>query len=79
MDEEVGLDVVMDYCEAIEPSAESKQILIDCMDCYDIEILYETLFGNFEDYLTPEEEEKYRERFLRIFDQALYSDEAFDS
>ena len=79
MDEEIGLDVVMDYCEAIEPSAESKKILIECIDCYDIEILYETLFGNFEDYLSPEEAEKYRERFLTIFDLAFYLNEEIDS
>lgn len=47
-------------------------MLIDCIDCYDIDVLYETLFDKFSYLLSDEEKIKYRERFSKTFDRNLY-------
>ena len=43
---EFDFDVIEDFCDKIEPSYENKQMLIGCIECYDIKALYQTLFGN---------------------------------
>jgi len=71
MDDEIELDELIDFCDNLEPSGKNKKMLIDCIDCYDIDVLYETLFDKFSYLLSDEEKIKYRERFSKTFDRNL--------
>lgn len=71
MDDEIELDELIDFCDNLEPSDENKKMLIDCIDCYDIDVLYKTLFDKFSYLLSDEEKIKYRERFSKTFDRNL--------
>lgn len=71
MDDEIELDEIVEFCDNLEPSSENKKMLIDCIDCYDIEVLYETLFDRFSNLLSDEEKIKYRERFSKTFARTL--------
>ena len=75
IDGEAEMDDIFDFCFSLEPTAENKKMLTDCIICYDIDVLYEALFNIFGDMLTEDERIKYKTRFKSIFDQALYSDE----
>lgn len=68
MDDEIELDELIDFCDNLELSIKNKKMLMDSIDCYDIEILYVTLFGKFKDTLSVEEAKKYRDRFMKTFD-----------
>lgn len=69
MNDEIEFDEIVEFCDSLEPSSENKKMLIECIDCYDIEVLYETLFDRFSNLLSDEEKIKYRERFSKTFDQ----------
>lgn len=71
MDDEIELDEIVEFCDNLEPSIKNKKMLMDSIDCYDIEILYVTLFGKFKDTLSVEEAKKYRDRFMKTFDHIL--------
>lgn len=71
MDDEIELDEIVEFCDNLEPSIKNKKMLMDSIDCYDIEILYVTLFGKFKDTLSVEEEKKYRDRFMKTFDHII--------
>ncbi len=53
-------------------------MLLECIDCFDIDVLYETLFNKFGDFLSAEGKAKYKVKFSKAFDQALYSDDCLD-
>lgn len=71
MDDEIELDEIVEFCDNLEPSIKNKKMLMDSIDCYDIEILYVTLFGKFKDTLSVEEAKKYRDRFVKTFDHII--------
>ena len=71
MDDEIELDEIVEFCDNLEPSIKNKKMLMDSIDCYDIEILYVTLFGKFKDTLSVEEVKKYRDRFMKTFDHII--------
>jgi len=71
MDDEIELDEIVEFCDNLEPSIKNKKMLMDSIDCYDIEILYVTLFGKFKDTLSVEEAKKYRDRFMKTFDHII--------
>lgn len=71
MDDEIELDEIVEFCDNLEPSIKNKKMLMDSIDCYDIEILYVTLFGKFKDTLSVEEAKKYRDRFMKTFDYII--------
>ena len=73
IDDEIEFDEIVDFCADLEPNAQNKQVLIETIDCFDIEFLYETLFGRFIDFLTPEEKIKYEKRVEKIFGKSIYS------
>jgi len=72
MDDEIELDEIVEFCDNLEPSIKNKKMLMDSIDCYDIEILYVTLFGKFKDTLSVEEAKKYRDRFMKTFDHIIW-------
>lgn len=78
MNDEIGFDEIVEFCDNLEPNVQNKKMLIDCIDCYDIEVLYEMLFDKFKGLLLPEERVKYKSRFKKTFDQTLYSDNYLD-
>ena len=71
MDDDIELDEIVEFCDNLEPSIKNKKMLMDSIDCYDIEILYVTLFGKFKDTLSVEEAKKYRDRFMKTFDHII--------
>lgn len=71
MDDEIELDEIVEFCDNLELSIKNKKMLMDSIDCYDIEILYVTLFGKFKDTLSVEEAKKYRDRFMKTFDHII--------
>ena len=71
MDDEIELDEIVEFCDNLEPSIKNKKMLMDSIDCYDIEILYVTLFGKFKDTISVEEAKKYRDRFMKTFDHII--------
>ena len=71
MDDEIELDEIVEFCDNLEQSIKNKKMLMDSIDCYDIEILYVTLFGKFKDTLSVEEAKKYRDRFMKTFDHII--------
>lgn len=71
MDDEIELDEIVEFCDNLEPSIKNKKMLMDSIDCYDIEILYVTLFSKFKDTLSVEEAKKYRDRFMKTFDHII--------
>lgn len=71
MDDEIEFDEIIEFCDNLEPSIKNKKMLMDSIDCYDIEILYVTLFGKFKDTLSIEETKKYRDRFMKTFDHII--------
>lgn len=71
MDDEIELDEIVEFCDNLEPSIKNKKMLMDSIDCYDIENLYVTLFGKFKDTLSVEEAKKYRDRFMKTFDHII--------
>ena len=71
MDDEIELDGIVEFCDNLEPSIKNKKMLMDSIDCYDIEILYVTLFSKFKDTLSVEEAKKYRDRFMKTFDHII--------
>ena len=71
MDDDIELDEIVEFCDNLEPSIKNKKMLMDSIDCYDIEILYVTLFGKFKDTLSVEEAKKYRDRFVKTFDHII--------
>lgn len=71
MDDEIELDEIVEFCDNLEPSIKNKKMLMDSIDCYNIEILYVTLFGKFKDTLSIEEAKKYRDRFMKTFDHII--------
>lgn len=71
MDDEIELDEIVEFCDNLEPSIKNKKMLMDSIDCYDIEILYVALFGKFKDTLSVEEAKKYRDRFMKTFDHII--------
>lgn len=71
MNDEIELDEIVEFCDNLEPSIKNKKMLMDSIDCYDIEILYVTLFGKFKDTLSVEEAKKYRDRFVKTFDHII--------
>ena len=73
MDDEIEFDVVVEFCDELESTEDNKRMLIECIDCFDVDVLYETLFRKFKAFLTPDERQIYRDRFSSTFDQALYS------
>lgn len=78
MDDEAKFDEIVEFCDELEPNSGNKQMLLDCIDCFDIDVLYETLFNKFGGFLSAEEKAKYKEKLSKAFDQALYSDECMD-
>ena len=69
MDDEIEFDEIIEFCDNLEPSIKNKKMLMDSIDCYDIEVLYETLFDRFSNLLSDEEKIKCRERFSKTFYQ----------
>ena len=69
MDDEIEFDEIIEFCDNLEPNSNNKTMLVACIDCYDIEILYVTLFDKFSKLLSDEEKIKYRERFSKTFDR----------
>lgn len=67
MEEEIEFDEVLDFCDALEPTVENKEMLTESIMCFDIEELYETLFCKFDDLLTYDERAFYRERYKKVF------------
>lgn len=63
MDDEIEFDEIIKFCDNLEPSIKNKKMLMDSIDCYDIKVLYETLFDRFSNLLSDEEKIKCRERF----------------
>lgn len=78
IDGEIGIDEIEDYCFSLEPSLQNKEMLTECIICYDIDILYEALFSIFGGVMTEEEKQNYKNRFEKLFDGALYSDDIFE-
>lgn len=75
MDDEIEFDVVVEFCDELAPTEDNKRMLIECIDCFDVDVLYETLFRKFKAFLTPDESQRYRDRFRMKFDQSLYGDD----
>lgn len=71
MNDEIEFDEIIEFCDDLEPNSNNQKMLIGCIDCYDIEILYVTLFDKFSNLLSDEEKIKYRERFSKTFDRNL--------
>ena len=69
MNDEIKFDEIIEFCDNLEPSCKSKKMLTDCIDCYDIDVLYETLFDKFSYLLSDEGKIKCRERFSKTFDR----------
>ena len=72
IDGKVDFDILADFCLDMDVTKENKKLLMQSILCYDIDVLYETLFVRFADLLTKAEEKKCRERFLKVFDVDFY-------
>ena len=72
IDQEIEVDTIESFCENMIPSVENKNMLIECVDSYDLEVLFTTLFRRFKHLLTADEEKHYRKCFKEIFDSAIY-------
>ena len=65
--EDKDFDEFVNYCDKLPASEPNKQMLISCIDVFDVEVLYQMLFERFKQYMTAEEEMYYRQRFEKLF------------
>lgn len=66
-----AFDALFHYCDAMPATEKSKNELLDCIDRYDLRILYDTLFEKCRDLLGEEEYAYYQQ----LYDKKFYPDE----
>ena len=68
---EEAFDAVSGYLEQMDPdSPDDFDELQDCIRSFDFVELYRTLFDKYADRMSEEEHAKYREDYLRKFEEA---------
>lgn len=65
-----GLEEIGKYLGRLPRNEDSKNELLEAIDSYDLEMLYQTLFDDFFELLSDEESLKYFNKYLATFESA---------
>lgn len=75
MEGECELDDIFDYINAMPHTRESAEEMLDTITCYDVEDAYRALLFDLDDLLSEDELAAVREKYQKIFDLPLPTDE----